>query len=367
MLTDITFLHQRGKVFGFYWATQNIFSSLLGLAGSYEGKISWRLFYWVYVIAIAIGLVLAFFGGFETRYRRPATSLDGQIVFTDDFGVTRVMSDEEAQAYSTELTQIETTSTQPAKKTYLQMLHPWSGAVENPGRIILMSYVHMLEAFTSPGIVFATLVASIVLGCSIGASLTYNTVLETIYGWPAENVGLINIGGIIGGAVGMIYGGLLTDVVVLRLAKRNHGVHKPEHLLVMLIFPAVLGIGSLILYGYTAGGGYSWWGPFMGWTLFQVVFVTVLIITTAFAAEAWPKNPGPAMVVVIGSKNLISFGATYGLTPMVSLHGYRWAFGVLAGILGAIMLLGLPVYFLNPTWRAYVGKKEKAKSNRSQD
>lgn len=95
----------------------------------------------------------------------------------------------------------------------------------------------------------------------------------------------------------------------------------------------------------------------MAWTLFQYTFTAVLIISTTFASEATAQNPGPALViVVVGMKNIVSFGVTYGLTPMVETHGYRWAFSVLAGIYGAIFLLGIPVYVLNPKWRVRANK-----------
>ena len=35
ILTEVTFLHQRGRVFGFYWMVQSIFSGLLNLVSSY--------------------------------------------------------------------------------------------------------------------------------------------------------------------------------------------------------------------------------------------------------------------------------------------------------------------------------------------
>lgn len=361
MLTDISFLHERSKLFGYYWATQNVFSSVLGLASSYQAAVSWRIYYWVYVAAVGVGFILVVFGAFETRFARPVASLDGQVVFTDIYGVTHVLSDQEAQSRLQDVQHIRTTTTLSSKKTYRQMLKPWSGASPNAGRIIIMAWVHMVESFTSPGILFSVLISSITLGCTIGISLTYNTVLVDIYGWSAANVGLINIGGIIGGFLGMAYAGWTGDKFVIWMAKRNHGIHKPEHRLLMLIFPGILGVAALLLYGFTAGGGSTWWGPFMGWTLFQIVFVVVLIVSTTFAAEAWPKNPGPAIVVVVGTKNLISFGATYGLTPMVHEHGYRWALGVLAGIFGALFLLGVPIYYLNPKWRAYVSRKDAKK------
>jgi hypothetical protein len=71
--------------------------------------------------------------------------------------------------------------------------------------------------------------------------------------------------------------------------------------------------------------------------------------------------------VVVGTKNIVSFGVTYGLTPMVERHGYEWAFGVLSAIMAAIFLLGIPVYILNPKWRAYVSAREAGKGVTTMD
>lgn len=355
MLTDISFIHERSRIFGCYWATQNIFSSALALASSYEATISWRWYYWVYVIAVSIGLILVIFGAFETRYARAPTAIDGQVIVTDEFGVTRVYSDEEARQHLAEIDRLnaasEADTIQPSKKTYREMIRPWSTISKQPVRTVLMSYVHMIGALSSPGIVYAVLLSSIVLGTTIALSLTYNTVLQQHYGWPAKNIGLINIGGMVGGFLGMAYAGWPADKFAVWMARRNNGVHKPEHRLLILIPPGILGVASTLLYGFTADGNATWWGPYLGWTFLQVTFTIVLIVTTTFAAEVWPQNPGPAITVVVGAKNIVSFAASYGLTPMVAEHGYAWACGVLAGIMGGIFLLIVPVYYFNPLWR----------------
>ena len=357
MLTDISFLHERSKIFGWYWATQNIFSSALSLASSYEATISWRWFYWVYVIAISIGLVLVIFGAFETRFARAATAIDGQVIVTDDFGVTHVLTDQEARTYAQEIEQRDHSAPSedmPARKTYIQKLKPWNTPAKRPGIVILKAYWHMLESFSSPGIVYAILLSSITLGSVIALSLTYNAVLQNNYHWAPQNIGLINIGGMIGGFLGMLYAGYPADKFAIWMARRNNGIHKPEHRLLPLIPAGILGFASLLLYGFTANGKQTWWGPYIGWTVLQIVFTVVLIVSTAFAAEAWPKNPGPAITVVVGSKNIVSFAASYGITPMINEHGYTWACGVLAAILGAIYLLIIPVYYINPIWRRKV-------------
>jgi MFS family permease len=359
MLTEITFLHERGRVFGLYWTVQNVLSSTMNLASSYINQdLGWRWYYWVFVITVAVGVVIAFFFGFETQFTRSAASVDGRLIFTDEFGVTNIIPDDQAQEYLARMAREGMTlpstddGSDDIRKSYVKKLLPWSDVQDKPLRIMLLTYLHMFQSLTSPGIIYAILTSSIALGCGIGMSLTYNHVLMDNYHWQPKNIGLINIGGVVGGLLGMLYCTLIGDAFVLFLARRNKGVHKPEHSLLTLVPPAIIGIAMLLLYGFTAGGGSTWWGPYIAWTIFQYTFTTVLIVSTTFASEATTQHPGPALVVVVGTKNIVSFGVSYGLTPMVEMHGYPWAFGVLAATFCAIFLLGIPVYYTNPKWRA---------------
>lgn len=81
----------------------------------------------------------------------------------------------------------------------------------------------------------------------------------------------------------------------------------------------------------------------------QFGFVVCLITTTHFAAEAYPSNPGPALVLVVGMKNIVSFGknragkfnhdhieannstgASFGIVPMVHTWNYLTAYMVVS-------------------------------------
>ncbi|KAK8125216.1 HOL1 [Apiospora kogelbergensis] len=364
MLTEVTFLHQRGQVFGLYWMTQSVLSAVFNLASSYEAAaLGWRWYYWVFVITIAVGLVFTVFGGFETKFTRPATSLDGCVVYTDEFGVTHVVPDNEAQEYleAMGLQQAQAASeatTTEIRKPYLQKLRLWSAPHPHPWRTMVLSWTRMLQCFTSPALLYAVLISSITLAGTINMSLTYDAVLQG-YGWLPQEVGLVNVGVIVGSSLGALYCTFPGEWLMLWLARRNHGVHQPEHRLLVLVFPAVLGFAMLLLYGYTAVGAASFWAPLLAYAFFQITFVSVLIVSSTFAAEAAPKHPGPALVVVVGTKNIVSFGATFGFTPMLARGGYIWSYGVLAGIFGGIFILGIPVYLLNPKWREYVSHIEQ--------
>ncbi|KAB8205705.1 major facilitator superfamily domain-containing protein [Aspergillus parasiticus] len=359
ILAEVTFVHQHGMVYGLYWATQNAMTGCLTLAASYEvASLGWRWFYWVFAIAVAIGLILVVFGGFETAYKRNAQFVNGRMVTTDRFGVTRMLTEDEtrevleSQGHPSRGEEIPE-ELRP-KKTYWQKLKPWSHPTESALTFIPQILFQIVEALMCPGILYATLLSSVVLGSSIGMSLSYNTVLEYNYHWAAESIGLINLGGVFGGFGGMLYAGFLGDKFIVWKARRNGGAFAPEHRLILLIFPGVVAVAALLLYGFTADGGATWGGPYMGWTLFQIAFVSVLILSTSFAAETWERNPGPALAAVVGMKNIVAFALSYGINPMVEKYSYPTAMGILAAVTGGVFLLGIPVYILNPKVRTNV-------------
>lgn len=130
----------------------------------------------------------------------------------------------------------------------------------------------------------------------------------------------------------MVYSGWLGDKINIFLAKRRGGVHIPEDSLVTLIFPLIVGAIGIVIYGLSAQSPlkYGVWGLIMGWSLYEFSFIVVLIVTTQFASEAYPHYPGPALVVVVGAKNVISFAASYGITPMVAKYSYVKAFMIVS-------------------------------------
>jgi hypothetical protein len=46
-----------------------------------------------------------------------------------------------------------------------------------------------------------------------------------------------------------------------------------------------------------------------------------------------PENPGAAMVVVIGGKNLVSFGISQGIVPMIHTYSYLTSFMIVSPLM----------------------------------
>lgn len=85
--------------------------------------------------------------------------------------------------------------------------------------------------------------------------------------------------------------------------------------------PWYLGCGLAAVVWFHGGGTLDLGWAVQGWTLLHVSFVSVLILLTSFAAEGWEKHLGPALVPVVGTKNIIAFGISYGLGQMLANLG----------------------------------------------
>ncbi|KAJ4350335.1 uncharacterized protein N0V89_008956 [Didymosphaeria variabile] len=352
ILSDVTFVHERSFYFGLYWSVQNCVNSGLLIAISYlVAAATWRWFYWLFAITLGVSTLLVVFCCPETKFHRSPTSLNGQVVFTDEFGHTQILTDEQAIAAFGEVH--GSSNAVSEKKTFVQELRPWSPVTPNGSKVLLGAYLKIMKSFTSPGVIFSLMISSISLGVGIAITLVYSTVLQEAYHWSPKSVGLFNAGVMPACFAAMLYSGWAADKINVWLARRNGGVHKPEHHLVHMIVPAIFGVVGIVLIAVSAQRPekYSAWAMIIGWAIYEFSFTAIIITTTTFAAEVIPENPGAAMVVVVGGKNIVSFGAAQGIIPMVAKYSYLTSFMILLGIFSGICLLGIPVYFLNPRWR----------------
>lgn len=288
IITDITFLHQRSTAFGVYWAIQTGFGAILNLASSYEAiNLSWPWYYWIFVILGGAGFIGAIFLLPETRFERPATAIDGQMTKVDAYGNLVVLSDEEAeielarqQSHLSDR-RIHTDDDQNTSTSYWRQLSPISPVAKDPLRILLSCYKAMALSLLDPSIIWALGTASIYLGVSIAQSLSFGTTLIK-QGWAPENTGLIYLAWIPASLAAMVISGWGGDKINVAMARRNHGVHLPEHRLISLILPTFLAIGVQLIFGFCSEyyERVHWFAIVFSAAAFGTCFVCSLIVTT---------------------------------------------------------------------------------------
>lgn len=291
---DMFYTHQRGRMLSFYLFGQQL-GSILGLitGGSIADGPGWR---WSqYIVAIIDGgvLVLLFLTFEETLFPRFLfSSVNGSVVRTGR-PVSTVANTKDVE---NTLTSTESPSEpeidngmapQFPKRTYMEKLKPWVYFPQDK-----TSYWQYFRRpfllFTFPNIVIAGVIFA--FGCTAGI-VSFNTISEIMteppYNWSTTSTGLIFLAALVGNFVGWATG-VLSDYIVIFLARRNHGVKEPEMRLWTLCFSFVYAAVGYQLYGWGANGGLHWMTVAFGVGCMIAHQVSACSIATAYAMECFP-------------------------------------------------------------------------------
>jgi hypothetical protein len=274
IITDVSFIDERGKWFAWYWGSQNFVGAIFNVSISYlVAASSWQYFYWVLAILEIVGTIGAIFLLPETRFTRSPMFLSGSVIHTDEFGVTVVLSEEEARLRFGEQDVSGTVAPSTQRISYLKTLRPYSGVAPNGIKTGAGALWRMLQACSSPAIIWAILLSSISLGTGIAMSLVYGSVLITEHGWTQSSVGLVNVGIFPASLCAMVYAGWFGDKLNLFMAKRNRGIHIPEHTLQILVFPGIVSLAGIVAFGAASmwPAKVSDWGIIIGQSSFLQV------------------------------------------------------------------------------------------------
>ncbi|KAM0788728.1 hypothetical protein ACM66B_002820 [Microbotryomycetes sp. NB124-2] len=360
IVTDMTFVHQRSRAFGIYWSLQSSLGAIFNLASAYEAvNLDWPAYYWIFCAFAAFGAVTVFFALPETKFERPAFAIDGQMTRVDEYGHLVVLSDEEAAAISAKSDQERLKTDNEAPPTYLETLKPLGKPQAGGLKIILQCYVDMARAMLHPAVWWSLGASACVLGFNIATSLSFASFLQTNFNWGQAEVGLIYLGSIPACLFAYVMAGWGGDKLSLFAVRRNGGKHLPENRLLALIFPTVTGLAVALGYGFImqAGNKLHWFALVFTFNYLVAFFVAVLITTTTYVVECLPHRAGAALVMVVGGKNILSFGTSTAIVPLVNSGNYSRAYGILTGVEAGWFLLAIPLYFFGARIRAWLAAK----------
>jgi MFS family permease len=291
---DMFFTHERGRALSYYLFGQQL-GSILGLisGGSIADGPGWR---WSqYIVAIIDGtvFVLLLLTFEETLFPR--------FLFTKLSGILPVSSHQQAvetitpkdAANSLETSKTSETDSQPdlttrfPKRTYVQKLRPWTFFPQDH-TTYWQYFRRPFVLFTIPNIVIAGFIFA--FGCTAGI-VSFNTIsaimTEPPYGWSTTATGLLFFAALVGNIVGWMTG-VLSDFVVIHLARKNNGIKEPEMRLWTLCLSFVYAAVGYQLYGWGAHYGMHWMTIGFGVGCMIAHQVSACSIATAYAMECFP-------------------------------------------------------------------------------
>ena len=369
---DMFFTHERGRMLSVYLFGQQL-GSILGLitGGSIADGPGWRWSQFICAIIDAGVLVLFIFTFEETLFprflfKRTTSSFAQQTAKSPSS-----LQDPESKVPVLDTSSQSSDSDPPAipARTFREKLKPWTFHPED--HITFWQYFRRpFVLFTFPNVVIAGIMFA--FGCTAGI-VSFNTISEILteppYNWSTTSTGLAFFAALIGNFVGWATG-VLSDFVVLFLARRNKGVKEPEMRLYTVCLSFVYAALGYQLYGWTSEAGGSWVGIVFGIGCMIAHQVSICSIATTYAMECFPGISGELVVVLAICSSCINFAISYSVQPFIDAAGYGFTFLFFGLCVLASMVAAIPTIIYGkrwrrnaaPRWRAWLAEREKQDS-----
>ncbi|KAL9078211.1 MAG: hypothetical protein Q9157_002864 [Trypethelium eluteriae] len=276
VVQDFVFIHRRNTAISAVWSWQAIIIVTIGLAAPYViADLDWRWLYYILGILGAFSWILLLLFVPETRWMRTSEELNGESPCPLPAGQYRPRLDP------------TTYGNRNFKSNFgiLMGKYDWNWAGS--------ALYNTMKSALFPNMVWMILVNSIFMAITNSAYQLGAPVLLAA-NWPFKHLGL----GILPIACAMpcvwAYGGVFTDWVSNRMARRRNGRREPEAHLLSLAFPILCGIIGCLLFG--AGGQYvnneSWIILLFGIFFIAFSFLSTITITSVYVVESYPEWAG---------------------------------------------------------------------------
>ena len=250
-------------------------------------------------------------------------------------------------------------SSLPSPRTITEKLRLWVYFPED--RTTYWQYFRRpFVLFTFPNVVIAGFIFA--FGCTAGI-VSFNTISEILsgppWGWASGPIGLVFLAALVGNFVGWATG-VLSDHIVLFLARRNNGIKEPEMRLWTLCFSFVYAAVGYMLYGWGAQFGMHWITIAIGVGSMIAHQVSACSIATAYAMECFPGISGELVVVLAICSSCINFAISYSVQPLINRVGYGYAFLFFGFCVLGSMAAAIPTVMYGKSWRRRAAPKWKA-------
>ena len=284
----------------------------------------------------------------ESTYRRPISSVEVGGVPASAHATAKELEageDKHTTVASTGAHDDDDTPIPPSK-TYMQRFSLIQTSQNDP-RSWVVILLRPFALVTYPAVMWAGIVYGVqVMWLSLLATTQSEIFSLEPYNFSVVNVGNINFAAFIGGILGMLWGGTVSDRCLLYLARRNGGIAEPEMRLWTMLVPSIINSGGLLMYGLGAYYGLHWIlsaGFGTGCIAFGIGSGGAIAIT--YAVDCYSLVASEALVLMLFVRNLFGMGFTFAIQPWLSADGLRNT-----SIIMAMICLVSNLSFLGMVW-----------------
>ncbi|KAJ4343759.1 hypothetical protein N0V87_000040 [Didymella glomerata] len=341
---EVFFVHQRGRAMAVYTVFLSMGSLVGGIAGGYiVGSMGLPWLHWMNVLLCSISFVLCLVLQAETLYDRP-----------------QYLHDLEAEDGKDHIEQKEAVSTvlpPPTSYPAYSYIKSLRLITYRPG--IGHKFVAPFKAMRLPGV---WLISAWYAGL-VGLIVTISTIGPQLVGAPpylwGNQVGLINIGGVIGAFLGCIYTYLIADWTTKRNAAKNtHGYAEPEARLVTALPALFIATAGALIFGFVAQNPSptGWVGLSFGYGMVAFGLMQAPSVGFNYLIESYTSIAGDCFVAVTSARAVVAFAWTFFVGDWVHHDGAAEPFGIFAMLMGLFALMTIPVLIWGKRFRIWTAK-----------
>lgn len=350
-ISEIFFLHERAYRLGFYSFLLLGGKNLVPLLASFVfEKLDRRWLFWILAIVLFIDFVLLFFFAPETFWER--VPIPDKRSREETAAAREALKGEEVHnsfAYREEPSIV--------KKTFVQELRMFHGrhSRDKWWMVLLRPFVLLLY----PNILFGALIYTFAVVWLILISETISHIFtHDPYNYSRIVVGLFYVSPFIGGTLGSVVAGKISDFLARYLVRRNNGQYEPEFRLLMLAPVLVTVVMGLIGFGWASEVHDIWIGPvvFFGILGFGCSLASTTAIT--YTVDSYKMFAMEALVTLNVMKNVIGFVFSLFNNSFIDSKGAKIAFSTFGIVQAFLCVMGVFVYVFGKRMRRFTDKKE---------
>ncbi|KAG4425114.1 hypothetical protein IFR04_001681 [Cadophora malorum] len=361
IIQDIFFLHQRARAYQVWSSSQTLIQSALVMGSSYMTRdVGWRSWYGLLAAMAGASLILGFVFVPETYYDRPAEAWGAK----DSLPSTREdlldAENNNANLTTKKITEETRRSVDLANYPPRTLSSDLRVFVMKPDwSCVLRTLKQAVQLLAFPHVAWIALMNGVIIGFDISIIITYGPILVAPpYNWPETSVSLTQVGQFPVAFIAIPLLGWFADRSVVWMARRNGGVHEPEFRLLTLVFPLVLCMVLLIVYGLGAQNPfkYHWLAIVFPQDVILLVLFACNTVGLTYLLDAHPQRAGPICVVICVCRGLISFGVSRNTVTYVDNVGFLNLFGIYTGIVGVFAVMGVAVFVWGKKLRIFCAR-----------
>ncbi|KAK4149405.1 major facilitator superfamily domain-containing protein [Chaetomidium leptoderma] len=356
LIGDLFFIHQRGRAMAVYTIFLSAGSLFGGLTGGYLGyNHGWVSIWWVSTALSGFVFLLVALLVPETLYDRRA-AVDDTNASSED---TKRPATKEVESVQV---QQQTASGVHESLTFLQSLQVNLGKHSAAHGGLLHHFIQPWKTLALPG----TWVVMLHYSGLVGGIVTVSVIGPQIVAMPpylwGQNVGLINVGGLVGCLVAYLYTYLLADrQLKTRAKKQHHGMAEAEDRLPTMFFPLAVATTGFFVFGFCAQypGPNRWVGLQVGYGMLAFGLTQVPSVGFNYLIDAYRHLAADCFTMVTILRAIIAFAWSFFVAAWVQDRGAAEPFGIFGMLMGIFALLTVPLRMFGKRMRiATSGKVE---------